>query len=390
MRVIHVCAYYAPAYAYGGPTRSLHATCQAQQASGIDVQVFTTTAAGAGRLSAAPEGTTFEGVPVRYFELSPPARLLGAAALGPALSRALAEVDVVHLHGLFNRTIWDAAASVLGMARPFVLSPRGMLEAPALAHHRWRKQLSWRLKDRAIVRGASVLHATSPAERATLEASHPVARIVQIPNPVTVPEVLDTAGDEFRAAHGIAPDAPVVLSLGRLHRIKRLDLLAAAFLSLRQRVPAARLVIAGPDEQQLRPRLEAQLVPAHAAVHWLGAVEGRTKAAVLAAATALVQCSDSESFGMSVAEALASGTPVVVTRTCPWEVVEARRCGFWVEQTSDAIAAALHTIVTDHDLARAQGLAGRQLIRDQFSPERVADAWSTVYRETSSVSPAAA
>jgi hypothetical protein len=72
VRVLHICAYYAPAYVYGGPVRSIHALCQAQQAHGMNVEVFTTTAAGTGRLAPAPEGRDFEGVRVRYFELGPP------------------------------------------------------------------------------------------------------------------------------------------------------------------------------------------------------------------------------------------------------------------------------------------------------------------------------
>lgn len=390
MRVIHVCAYYAPAFTYGGPIRSLHALCQAQQAAGIHVAVFTTTAAGTKRLPPSPAGVLFEGVPVRYFELSAPVLLLGAADLAPALAGSLTDADVVHLHGLFNRTIWDAAACVRKAGRPYVLSPKGMLEPPALAHHRWRKRVAWQLKDRSVVRHAGVLHATSSSERATLEAARHRGHVVQIPNPVELPVVSVDAAREFRASRGIAADAPVVLSLGRLHRIKRLDLLADSFLALWRRVPSTQLVIAGPDEQQLRPQLEAQLAPAGTAVHWLGAVDGDTKAAVLAAATVLVQCSDSESFGMSVAEALASSTPVVVTRTCPWEVVETARCGFWVDQSVESMAAALDTIVTNPTLAHEQGRAGRRLIRERFAPEIIAEAWGAVYRETACSSPAAA
>lgn len=390
LRVIHVCAYYAPAYVYGGPIRSLHALCRAQQAHGIDVEVFTTTAAGADRLPAAPAGSTVDGIAVRRFDLAAPVMLLGAGELAPALSGALAAADVVHLHGLFNRTIWDAAACLHAAGKLYVLSPRGMLEASALAHHRWRKRLTWRLKDRAVVRRADVLHATSARERETLLRLRTGGRVVHVPNPVPVTETPAHQAQQLRVSLGIPPAAPMVLSLGRLHRIKRLDLVASSFLELQRRVPSAHLVIAGPDEQLLRPELEARLVTARAAVHWLGAVDDSTKQSLLAAATVLVQCSDSESFGMSVAEALAAGTPVVVTRTCPWADVEAWRCGFWVEQSAGAIASALHDIATNPAMAREQGAAGRRFVQERLLPSCIAEAWLDVYRETACPNPAAA
>ena len=390
MRVIHVTAYYAPAHVYGGPVRSIHALCKAQQAHGIDVEVFTTNAAGCERLPAAPDGHEYDSVRVRYFPLSQPSFLLGSSALAPALQRAVERCDVVHLHGLFNRTVWDAAGVLYATGTPYVLSPRGMLEPPALAHHRWRKRASWHLKDRAVVRRAAVLHATSSLEAATLRREQGGTPVVQVANTVSCSRP-DAAGvARWRASLRLAPEVPIVLSLGRLHRIKRLDLVAAAFREVHRHVPAAQLIIAGPDEQQLRPALERQLGEANDVVRWLGPIGDTDKASLLAAATVLVQCSDSESFGMSVAEALAVGTPVVVTRTCPWQEVEEYRCGFWVEQRSGAIAQAIIAILRDPEGARAMGVAGQQLVQERMSPARVGEHWRAIYGDVARLKPVAA
>jgi glycosyltransferase involved in cell wall biosynthesis len=389
MRVIHVCAYYAPAFVYGGPVHSLHALCKAQQAFGMEVEVFTTNAAGREQLPAAPDGRMFDEVPVRYFALSSPSRLLGAAGLAQALTTAVRSVDVVHIHGLFNRTVWDAATCLQRAGKPYVLSPRGMLEAPALAHHRWRKAVTWHLKDRRVVHAASLVHATSSFELATLRG-YSTGNVIQIANPVPVADVDGSASQTWRASRGIPATAPIVLSLGRLHRIKRLDLVAASFLALKRVVPDVHLVIAGPDEQNLRPELETRLASVRDVVHWTGAVEGRVKQAILSAATLLVQCSDSESFGMSIAEALAAGTPVVVTRTCPWQEIDEWRCGLWVEQSPAAVANAMYTVICDRDLARDFGHAGRRFISERMAPARIAEAWHSVYRDVACVNRAAA
>jgi glycosyltransferase involved in cell wall biosynthesis len=390
MRVIHVTAYYAPAHVYGGPVRSIHALCKAQQALGIDVEVFTTNAAGRERLPAAPDGRDCDGVRVRYFDLSSPAFLLGSTEIGPALRRAIGGCDVVHVHGLFNRTVWDTAGVLHTAGTPYVLSPRGMLEPPALAHHRWRKLASWRLKDRAVVQRAAVLHATSSLEAATLRREYAGAQVVQVANAVSCPRPDAAGAERWRASLGLAPNAPIVLSLGRLHRIKRLDLVAAAFRHAHRQVPDARLIVAGPDEHQLRPALERQLGEAHDAARWLGPVGDADKVSLLTAADVLVQCSDSESFGMSVAEALALGTPVVVTRTCPWQEVEEYRCGFWVEQRSESIAQAMVAILEDPDGARTMGVAGQQLVQERMSPARVGEHWRAIYGDVARLKPVAA
>jgi glycosyltransferase involved in cell wall biosynthesis len=378
MRVVHVCAYFAPAWDAGGPARSILALCQAQQAAGIDVDVFTTTANGRGELAPQPAGTVFGGVPVRYFPLTRPKAIFAAASMRAPLAAAVRQADVVHVHGLFNATVWMATRTAAAQGVPYVISPRGMLEPPALRHHQTRKRAAWALFDRAALHRAALWHATSPFEAATLRRRDAAAPVVEIPNPVAL-----TASDAtqeatpLRAADGGGD--PYVLFLGRLHPIKRLDLLAASFARVRAAVPDARLVIAGPDELGTRAAVEPAFRGIAAGVDWIGAVDGPAKRALLERARALVMCSDSESFGMSVAEAMAAATPVVVTRTCPWPVVETAACGYWVDQTSGAIAGALIDLLRDPARARAMGARGHAVIAREFSPQAVGARWRDVY-----------
>ena len=64
-------------------------------------------------------------------------------------------------------------------------------------------------------------------------------------------------GNLFREHARVDPDAPLVLFMGRLHRVKGLDLLVDAFARVRADVPAAQLAIAGPDEGE-RAAIEAR------------------------------------------------------------------------------------------------------------------------------------
>jgi glycosyltransferase involved in cell wall biosynthesis len=252
---------------------------------------------------------------------------------------------------------------------PYVLSPRGMLEPAALAHRRLRKRIAWSLVERATVDGASLLHATSEVEAETLAALHPRPPIVFVPNGVELPPATPRVAGE-----------PVIVFLGRLHPIKRLDLLVDAFARVRSSGRRAELVIAGPDEGGLRPSLEARVPDAAGSITWPGALDDHSKHELLTRAAALVLCSESESFGLSAAEAMAAGVPVVVTRTCPWSDVERHGTGFWVEPTPEAIANALMRLLDYPGAARAMGASGKDLIERKYRWDVVAGRMEQEYR----------
>lgn len=373
MRVLHVAAYYAPAYVYGGPPRSIHALCRALIREGVDVQVFTTDANGAGALPpAVTEPGTFEDVPVRYFPRSWPMSPIGSRSLTAALRREVGQYDLVHVHGLWNRAVWVAAREASRAGVPYVLSPRGMLQTAARAHRGWRKRAAWTLVESRVVHRASLLHATSKAERATLAGLGIDVPVTLIPNGIDLDE---------QERH--VPSRPVVVFVGRIHPIKRLDLLIDAFVAVHDRRPEATLVIAGPDESGLRRRLTALAGPHGDAVIWMGAINETQRRALLRQASVLVMCSDSESFGLSVLEAMAAAVPVVVTKTCPWSAVERTGAGYWVEQNVEAIAGAVGRILDDPANAQAMGLRGHALARSTYQWSAIAGVFATQYRSLS-------
>ena len=372
MRVLHVSAYYAPAFVYGGPPRSIHALCRALPAQDVDVTVFTTDANGKASLPTEVRAAKrYDGVSVRYFRRSWPRSPIGSGDLRRALKRELRAYDAVHIHGLWNRVVWAAAAEARRAGIPYVLSPRGMLETAARAHRSWRKHLSYAMFDRWVVDGASLLHATSESERETLRHLLPRVPVVLIPNGIDVAVQPGARGDS---------SSRNVLFVGRIHQIKRLDLLVDAFALVRRVHPDARLVIAGPDEGGLQPALSARASAHAGAIQWIGEVDASRRAALLADAAVLVMCSDSESFGMSVLEAMAAAVPVVVTRTCPWPDVHRHGSGFWVDQRAGAIADALHRVLSDPARAREMGRRGRALAETRYRWDVIAESFAAEYQ----------
>src|SRR3954454_21478775 len=117
MRVVHVSAYFPPAFSYGGPPASVLGLCRGLQRAGVDVEVVTTTANGRESLRPSPPGgERYDGVPVHYAARAaapeegvralPAARPFPRGSPGPRtrepLREALATADVCHIHGVWN------------------------------------------------------------------------------------------------------------------------------------------------------------------------------------------------------------------------------------------------------------------------------------------------
>jgi len=224
--------------------------------------------------------------------------------------------------------------------------------------------------ERANLTGAALLHATSEDEaRALASLGPPVALIA---NGVAARAVQPADIERLRERAALTAEDEAVTFLGRLHPIKRLDLLAAAFVAVRRQRPHARLVIAGPDEGGHRRTIEPLLAEVADSVRWLGPVNDDDKWALLATSRLLVQCSDSESFGLGVAEALAAGLAVVVTDRGPWRDLASAGCGAVVAHDARAIAAGIERVLADPAAAAAMGARARDWAGRRFGWDEIA------------------
>jgi len=148
-----------------------------------------------------------------------------------------------------------------------------------------------------------------------------------------------------------------VLSVNRLDRAKRIDLLVGAA----KRDPSLRVVIAGegPD----RERLERLATGLNGQVTFVGRVDEERLADLYARCLAVYYAPVDEDFGMVPYEAFLSAKPVVtaVDAGGPLEVVHDHRTGAVVQPDAAAVAQACAYLATHVDEAKAWGRAGREL-----------------------------
>lgn len=217
-----------------------------------------------------------------------------------ALRRALAAepVQVLHAHGLRAGLV----AALARPAAPLVVTWHNAVLATGL-----RGRLSG-LAERLVARRARVaLGASSDLVARITALGATDARLAPVAAPaLPAPRRRRTA---VRAEFAVAPDQPLILSVGRLHPQKRYDVLVDAAARWRERTPPPVVVVAGSGPAYLP--LAARISAARAPVTLLG---HRTDVAdLLAGADLAVVTSDWEARQLFAQEALRAGVPLVAT-----------------------------------------------------------------------------
>ena len=136
-------------------------------------------------------------------------------------------------------------------------------------------------------------------------------------------------------------------SMGRLHEIKGFDIVIDAFHLFLEDNPNAKLIIAGSDDGY-KDILTDQISKLNLenSVFLIGNVNFNQKQTLLANCSAFVLASQFESFGIVIAESLASGTPVIVSNRTPWKDIEFNKCGIFTENNPDSFYNAFCTFKT--------------------------------------------
>ena len=284
---------------------------------------------------------------------------------------------VLHLHGLWSPNLHRAARIAHKHTTPYVVSTRGMLANWALGHKALKKKIAWKLYQQRDLENAAGLVASSELERRDTEVLLPGSRAVVIPNGC------DPRPDIIAAHHALPMDSNVrwALAMGRLHPVKGYAELIAAWAAVR---PAGwQLGIAGPDEDGYRATLEALIMDngLKGQVHLLGEVDDTLKWSLLDQAELFLAPSKTENFGMAIAEALQSGTPVITTKGTPWRELTEQDCGWWIDHGSQALEKTLaEASAYGAEVLRAKGGNGHRLIREKYTWERVAASTIELYR----------
>jgi glycosyltransferase involved in cell wall biosynthesis len=283
-----------------------------------------------------------------------------------------------------------AAASACQRSKvPYIISPRGTIypETIALKSARLKKTYYQLLARRYLIRAAAI-HFTAEDER------EKVMNYLRLSSPsLVIPNGIDLEEYSFdgKLLNGECLPAELgrkqyILFLGRIHPKKGLDLLIEAFSSLQQGHPELYLVLAGPDRDGYGKVIEQQIARKQIGdrVIFTGMLTGEVKQAVLKRATVFVLPSYSENFGMSVVEAMAAGTPVVISNAVGISAeIDGNRAGIVTQTTPESVAMGILQVLQDRT-RRSEIIAnGRRMVSDYFDIRAVASSFKKAYEDIS-------
>ena len=305
-----------------------------------------------------------------------------SAALLPWLKANLAGFDAVIVHGLWQYHVYAVSKAMAGLngkkPKLFVM-PHGMLDpyfqkAEGRKLKAIRNWIFWKLTEQRTVNNADCLLFTCETEKLlsfeSFKPYHPnrtaVCGLGIGDPPALTPDMLTA----FREKCGGIDTRGCFLFISRINPKKGVDLLISAYRELKKHQGSLpKLVIAGPG---LETEFGAQMKSIAANdpdIIFTGMLNGAAKWGAFYSCAAMILPSHQENFGFVVVEALACGTPVLISNQVNiWREVEAANGGIIGQNTLEGTKGMLEKWQGLPDQARAQmKISARQAYEQYFS-----------------------
>jgi glycosyltransferase involved in cell wall biosynthesis len=310
----------------------------------------------------APNAPWINGLPFPVHAMGPGKGTYGFTPhLVPWLRKHAGNYDAVIVRGIWQYHSFATWRALRHSNTPYVVFTHGMLDpwfkqAFPLKHA--KKWMYWPWAEYRVLRDAKAVLFTSEEERILARQSFWLYRCKEIVVNYGTSEPAGETTDQKEAFFARFPELRskrLVLFLGRIHPKKGCDLLIDAFATVLGKNPDWHLVIAGPDQAGCRTKLiklarERQIT---SAITWTDAISGDIKYGALKAAEVFVLPSHQENFGIAVAEALACGTPALISKKVNiWREIEQDEAGIVADDDFEGTCYLLRTWLALRDEER--------------------------------------
>ncbi|SDS26481.1 Glycosyltransferase involved in cell wall bisynthesis [Polaribacter sp. KT25b] len=346
----------------GGPSRSVPQTCEQVSKLGLKIELIS-------RPSDKPvKINTSKLFQVNFYST------INIFAYCMKLSKK--EISLIHLQHVWDPYIHIVAFFARLKGIPYIITPRGMLEPWIMKQRSWKKKLGLFLYQKKDLKKAAVIHATCKLEETNV-------RNLGFTNPITIiPNGVDIS--KFPTEEPIKTDQPrKILFLSRIHPKKGIELLIEAWSQLTSDIRKDWVLeivgngdanyIKSLQEKIAKQQLEQQLFIKEP-------VFGEKKMTLFRESTLFVLPTYSENFGIVVAEALASFTPVITTTGTPWEELNTHKCGWWIDLSVENLRVTLQAAMQKSpEEMLLMGLNGRKLVEENYDVKVVAQNMLKLY-----------
>jgi glycosyltransferase involved in cell wall biosynthesis len=323
MKILHIINFFYPAWAKGGPPRSVYELSKELVKRGHEVTVYTTDIyKKKERMQNNKNPVILDGIKVYYFKNINYRLAWSNYSFSIDLIRAvknnLSNFDIIHTHtfrGMHGALLHHYAQR---KKISYLLQPRGCAQRLVKSQIKYLFDLVFGNK---MIKDARKIIVSSDVESSQYYKYFPFVKkesFYSIPNGIdlSIYDKLPPHG-EFKNNYNIKSNEKVILCLGRLHKTKGVDVLMKAFSLLLTDFSEIKLVIVGPDEGHLDILIKlSEVLKIKNNVIFTGPLYEKQKLEAYINTDIFVLPSPSESFGNVAMEACACGVPTLVTTGC--------------------------------------------------------------------------
>lgn len=372
MKILQVTNFFKPSWEAGGVTRVVYEISKSLVNEGNEVTVYTTDGFKSRLKIIKNKVVDVDGINTYYFRnlfnylsknnITIPYYLPFIAV------KEIKNFDIIHIHE--HRTLLAVVVSYYAKKYniPYIVQAHGSV-LPFFQKQELKKVFD-------IIFGNSMLHDASKVIALTKTEAEQYKKmgvdgdkIEIVPNGIDLSKYRNLPDKGiFRKKYGIQHNEKMVLYLGRIHRIKGVDLLVEAFSELVNKMEGVKLVIAGPDDGFL-PTLKAKIEELNIGdrIVFIGPLYGRDKLEAYIDADVYVLPSVYETFPVTVLEACACGVPVIITDRCGIADFIDGKVGYVVKYDKYILQDTIFKVFYDEKLIRKFGVMGRDMVKENFN-----------------------
>lgn len=386
MKILQLVPYFYPAWAYGGPAKLVYDTSMYFSTHGDRVTVYTSDSFD--RDHRMPQEKRLQptaNFQVHYFRninnrLAYIYNIFFTPGLYVKAIFDLPHIDVIHIHDFYTlQNVWVGLLARL-YHKQYILSVHGCLEEKRVAQRSTFKKLFLQFFGMSLLHHATKVIATSQNEvEAYIAYGVKKRRIVLLGHGVDPAEFTTTLSAKVcKKQLGFRETQTVVTYLGRIHKIKGINLLVDAIEKVSD--TNIRFVIAGSDDGYL-PELKRLIheKKLEKRITLLGTCFGEQKARLFKATDIFVYPSYSEGFSLGILEAAAAGLPLVITTGCHFEEVGKSHAGIVVEPSGNAIFLAIMKLAMHPAIRKNYAANAQALVESRYSTAKIGTTLRHIY-----------
>ena len=294
------------------------------------------------------------------------------------------ENQIIHYHNIWNYIPLVANEVANKLSIPIVVSPRGNLYPWNLKKGYLKKKLYMDIFQRGYFDSANCIHVTSKDELLAVKDLNFRAPVALIPNGVDLGEFENLESKkEHRANLGLDHDRKYILYMGRIEEKKGLHILFEAFIDFVKKNTEWQIIVAGPIYDRGYYHKCKSFIESSGfgdSIRWIGMVSGSQRLDAYGSADLFVLPTQSENFGIVIAEALAAGLPVITTDGTPWMEIQNEFAGYIISLSSQALLLAIEDFNRLKDSERDVMASSAKNIAQRYSWDKPAEEMQLLYQ----------